>query len=312
MGLVEVPRGEPRVDTVEDLAARLAPYDVVVAIGGGSVLDSAKLAARLRDEPDRLPAKLLGAEPIREGGAAVVAVPTTSGSGAEVTRTAVVSHLGRKSWAWDERLRPDRALLCSDLAATTPPQVALAAGLDAFAHAVEAGTGRRATPQVSALGFEAAREVREHLADSLGARREARTAMMVAATGAGCAIDMAGTGIGHAVGHALGSLMTIPHGLAVMAGLRAGVGWTVEGAPDRFTGLAESLGCTIEGLPEVVDDFCEEVGFTDALARWTPPTVDELAEEMLHPDHLPMRQNNARPIEDVLVVARLVVGGWPA
>lgn len=315
--VIVVPGGEPIVETVGALAGDLAERgsDVVVAVGGGSVLDTAKLAARLVADPHGLAARLRATAPFPTG-AAVVALPTTAGSGAEVTRTAIVSHNGHKTWAWDERLRPDRAILAPELIATTPRPVALAAGLDAFCHAVEAATGRRHTPQMRALGFEAAAVVHRQLEKSLQGSSDdpARTDMMRAATAAGIVIDHCGTGIGHAVGHALASIVTIPHGLAVMLGLRAGLEWTLESAADAYVGLDEGLGSAggVSGLPAVFDDLLDRVGFWAELDRWPRPSAGELAAEMQAADHQPMCQNNARAIAsaDIESVAQAVLEAW--
>ena len=315
--VIVVPGGEPVLGTVGALARDIAERrsDVVIAVGGGSVLDTAKLAARLVTDPDGLEARLRAASPFSPG-AAVVAMPTTAGSGAEVTRTAIVSHEGRKTWAWDEQLRPDVAILASELTATTPRSVALAAGLDAFCHAVEAATGQRATTEMRELGFEAAAAVHRQLATSLvdPGNVAARTEMMRAATAAGIAIDNCGTGIGHAVGHALGSIVTIPHGLAVMLGLRAGLEWTLATSAAAYDGIDASLGIDsgVPALPEVLDEFLDMVGFWAELGRWSRPTLEELATEMRCEDHQPMCRNNARPIgdDDTETVARLVLGAW--
>lgn len=309
--LATVPSGEPVLSSVAALAESLRGADVVVAVGGGSVLDTAKLAARLVDEPDGLERRLRGAAPFPRG-LPLVAIPTTAGSGAEVTRTAIVSHAGRKTWAWDEALRPQAAVLAPQMTATTPTSVARASGLDAFTHAVEAATGVRRTAVHSALGFESAAMIVARLPEALGGESGAREDVMTAATGAGVAIDHCGTGIGHAVGHALASIGAIPHGLAVMLGLRAGLEWTLATAADAYGGLADGLGVSIDGLAPTIDSLLLKVGFRGALSHWSPPTSRELAEEMRSEDHRPMRENNARPIsdDDIEHVATLVMQWW--
>ena len=314
-----VPGGEPVAASVGALARALRDRDadVVVAVGGGSVIDTVKLAARLVADPDGLSGRLSSAAPFPPASAAVVAVPTTSGSGAEVTRTAIVSEGGRKRWAWDERLRPDVAVLAPELTATVPRPIAVAAGLDAFVHAVEAATGRRSTAEVAALGFEAAAMLLTGLPVMIEHpdRTPVRSTVMEAATAAGCAIDLGGTGIGHAVGHALGSIGTIPHGLAVMLGLRAGLAWTLAAASDAYAGLARRLvpGGAPDGLTAVLDEMLDAVGFRAELEKWPPPSREALAAEMASIDHQPMRLNNARPISegDITDVAGLVCDWWP-
>ncbi|HVR34056.1 MAG TPA: iron-containing alcohol dehydrogenase [Acidimicrobiia bacterium] len=313
-----VPGGEPVAATVGALARSLRDHDadVVVAVGGGSVIDTAKLAARLVSDPEGLSERLGSASPFPPVSAVVVAVPTTSGSGAEVTRTAIVSEGGRKRWAWDDRLRPEVAVLAPELTATVPRPVAVAAGLDAFVHAVEAATGQRSTTEIAALGFEAAAMLLAGLPVMIEHpdRTSVRSTVMEAATAAGCAIDLGGTGIGHAVGHALGSLGVIPHGLAVMLGLRAGLAWTLAGASDAYTGLARRLvpGGAPDGLIAAIDEMLDAVGFCPELEKWPQPTRQALAAEMASIDHRPMRLNNARPISegDIADVAGIVCDWW--
>lgn len=312
-----VPPGEPTSESVSVLAHTLSESgaDIVVAVGGGSVIDTAKLAGRLVADPNGLARRLLGENPFPPG-AAVVALPTTSGSGAEVTRTAIVSHRGRKTWAWDERLRPELAVLAPELTASTPRSVAVAAGLDAFVHAVEAATGQRATPEIAELGFTAAGVLHTSLPVVVAHpdRGDDRARVMDAATAAGVAIDHCGTGIGHAVGHALASIVRIPHGLAVMLGLRAGLDWTLETSSEAYRGLAAALasGGSIEALPAAIDALLDGVGFRDEISRFTPPHADALAAEMGLADHQPMCMNNARPIDtsDFAEIAELAIRFW--
>lgn len=315
--ITTVPPGEPTAESVSVLAHALSESgsDVVVAVGGGSVIDSAKLAGRLVADPSGLTRRLLGANPFPPG-AAVVALPTTSGSGAEVTRTAIVSHGGHKTWAWDERLRPELAVLAPELTASTPTSVAVAAGLDAFVHAVEAATGQRATAEMTRLGCTAAGVLYEYLPDALAhpERVDARARVMDAATAAGVAIDQCGTGIGHAVGHALASIVNIPHGLAVMLGFRAGLEWTLETSGDAYAGIASALvtdGST-DAIPHAVDTLLDGVGFLSEIARYAPPTAVDLAHEMASLDHQPMCRNNARIIgaSDLADISELVIRFW--
>lgn len=315
--VLTVPGGEPVLAAVAELARVLRENagDVVVAVGGGSVIDTVKLAARLVADPDGLPARLLGAAPFPPG-LGVVAVPTTAGSGAEVTRTAIVAHDARKTWAWDDCLRPERAVLAPDLSLTLPRPITVASGLDAFVHAIEAATGRRATPAITELGLDAVRVIHDQLPRVVShpGDRPARTAMLRAATAAGVAIDHCGTGVGHAVGHALGSLGAIPHGLAVMLGWRAALDWALREEAAAYAHLAEVLspGPGLRGLPEAIDDFLDQVGFAEELDRWARPAVEELAHELQSPEHQPMCLNNARPVRagDHALVARLTMEYW--
>ena len=228
-----VPWGEPTVASV-DAAARVvrdAGDPIVIGVGGGSALDIAKQAAVVSTGQRRaVPAvcqPLPGRRPI-------VAIPTTSGTGAEVTRTCIVAdRSGRKSWTWGDELLPDLVVLDPTAAATMPHAVTVGTGLDAFVHAIEACSGQRRNSIAAASAQRAMALVLTHLprVANDGADLASRQAMQEAAFLAGLAIDNCGTGVAHSIGHALGSLYHMPHGISVAVGLRAALEWNVRANP---------------------------------------------------------------------------------
>ena len=178
----------------------------------------------------------LGANPL-PGHRPMVAIPTTAGTGAEVTRTCIVTDRdGRKVWTWGDELLPDLVVLDPASTVTMPSHVTAATGLDAFVHAIEAVSGRRSTALVTAPALHALRLVLDHLpiAVTQPDDLDARQAMQEAAFLAGLAIDGGGTGIAHSIGHALGTLAHVPHGVAVAIGLAAALEWNVDGAPGAY------------------------------------------------------------------------------
>ena len=303
---------EPTVDTVARLATAVAdtPPDVVVAVGGGSVIDTAKLAAAVAASGGAVSDYVAGARPF-SATLPVVAVPTTSGSGAEVSRTAVVSSPTTKTWAWDPLLRPAHVVLDPLLTASMPPAVTVSTGLDAFVHAVEAGTATRGRPDVTARAGEAAAAVRRALPVALAepSDPDARSTMLLSSVSAGWAIDRVGTGAGHAVGHALASLAAVPHGLAVAFGMRACLDWTIA-EPSARRLLARLGGSIVDDIEPLTD----EIGLEELVAGFVRERIDplRLAEELGKPEHRPMRANAARPIADgdVTTVGRLVADRW--
>jgi alcohol dehydrogenase class IV len=299
-----VPPGEPAAQAVDHLAetVRDAGAPVVVGIGGGAALDTAKLAAVLAESEHGVEHYLLGAHPL-PGRGPLVAIPSTAGTGSEVTRTCVVTDArGRKVWAWGDELAPDLVLLDPTSTRTMPPEVTTATGLDAFVHAVEATTGRRSSALVAAPALHAIRLVVEHLPRAVedGADLETRQAMQEAALLAGLAIDGGGTGIAHAIGHALGTLARVPHGVAVAVGLGAAFAWNVAGAPEAFSPLSRSFGCQVSGLPEFYAAFVRASGLPSAVRRVgnLAVSVDELATTMVAEENLPMYTNNCRLADD--------------
>jgi alcohol dehydrogenase len=133
------PAGEPTVQTVDAAAAVVRTNDGAVVIGGGSALDIAKQAATVGMGSTGVEPYLLCANPL-PGRRPIVAIPTTSGTGAEVTRTCIVSdRLGRKMWTWGDEMLPDLVVLDPTAAATMPHAVTVGTGLDAYVHALPSG-----------------------------------------------------------------------------------------------------------------------------------------------------------------------------
>jgi alcohol dehydrogenase len=298
-----LPPHEPSADSVNMAAAVVraaGPAVVVVGIGGGSALDTAKQAAVVAGGREGVEYYALGAHPL-PAGCPMVAIPTTAGTGSEVTRTCVLTdRRGRKVWTWGDELLPSRVVLDPAAVATMPGHVAAASGLDAFVHATEAVTGRRTNAIVAAPACHAIRLVLDHLAAAVSGDVDARHLMQQAALLAGLAIDGAGTGIAHSIGHALGTLAAVPHGVAVAVGLAAALPWNVAGAPEAFTPIAAALGRSVVDLPDAYTALLVGVGFPAAVQRAGALTVTapKLAAAMIADENIPMYTNNCRVADD--------------
>lgn len=300
--------GEPDADAVDAHAAliRSAEPRLVVALGGGSAIDLAKLAASVAggDGPASDHASLRAPLPI---GVPVIAIPTTAGTGAEVTRTAVFSEGGRKLWAWGEALRPAMAVLDPALTTTLPAGVTATGGLDAIVHGLEAATNRRRNMLSEAYGLRAVRLGQQALPDCMTRPDDlaARGAMLSASCLAGLAIDIAGTGAAHALGHALGGVGKVAHGTAVALGLRACLGWNAEGAPDRHEELADilalpralPLAVSLERWWEETIDRASARDLLDRARAEAQPRRAALKAALSAEENRPMLDANARPVE---------------
>jgi alcohol dehydrogenase len=209
----------PRVATVDRLAetARGEGFDLVIGLGGGSALDAGKAASMLAanggsiadyEGRDRFPQKPLP----------FLAVPTTCGTGSEVTWVAVITHPERlwKMSVKGEGMFPDWAFVDADLVATLPPRFVAWTGMDALTHALEATTGRAANPASDALARRAIallfRYLRRAYEDVQG-DAEARAGVMEAATLAGMAFGNADVAAVHCLSETLGARWDLPHGL---------------------------------------------------------------------------------------------------
>lgn len=300
------PDSEPTVATVDrgaDCARRLE-RPAIVGLGGGTALDIAKLVACLARTRRALDDYLLGADTFGERTPAVM-IPTTAGTGSEVTRTCIVTgQRGAKLWVWSPALAPDHVVLDPELALSMPRALAVATGLDAFVHALEAATGRARNHFNEACARQAIRLAAgalEAFASTPGDRAAAGT-MQESAMLAGVAIDSGGTGIAHNIGHALGSLYHVPHGIAVAIGLQASLDWSIAGAGARFDGVADAFGADggARGLARAYADWLDRLDFPALAAPALAADMDAraLADAMAGEENLPMARNGARAPAD--------------
>ena len=263
------------IDTSVDLA-RQKKAGCVIGLGGGSSLDVAKIAAALAVSGEPVETYALGAQPIPRDGLPKIGIPTTAGTGSEVTRTSVFSTEHQKLWAWGNELRFSLALLDPTLTVALPAHLTAATGVDAAVHAIESATNRRRNPVSSAIALGAVRLLRRWLKQAVDVPDdlEARGQVLIAATLAGIAFDVTGVGIAHALGHAIGELAGVHHGRAVGLALNATMAGAAETIPEVYADVAEALGASVNGLaPEkaaalaapAFDGWLREVGLRIAL-----------------------------------------------
>lgn len=214
----DVPQ-DSSLEAIDRAAAlgRSHQVDAVVSLGGGSVIDTAKatsiaLAGGLR-AIESMGFNFLSGPQLTH-----VAIPTTSGTGSEVTNAAVIKNeqLRIKSYIVDRFIIPSVAILDPTLTAGLPPGLTASTGLDALAHAIEAYTCRIANPIADAHALHAIRLIMSHLERAVhhGSDLAARTGMQSAATLAGWAISSATIGLVHSMSHTVGARYGVPHGTA--------------------------------------------------------------------------------------------------
>jgi alcohol dehydrogenase class IV len=191
--------------------------DALLAVGGGSVIDAAKVIGAML-VTGRSPAQLIGRLKVNRPMLPLYAIPTTAGTGSEVTVAAVVTDPARhtKSTVIDPKLVPRAAALDPTLMTGMPPSITAATGMDALTHAIEAYVNRWPHPETAAHCTAAVRMIFKNLprAHADGNDLEAREAMALAAFFAGLAFTKAYVGYVHAFSHTLGGLYGVPHGLA--------------------------------------------------------------------------------------------------
>jgi len=235
--------------SVRECAAAMAEFepDLIVAVGGGSVIDGAKASwiQYVRpDIPDLGQITLFTPLGLRRK-AVFAAVPTTSGTGSECTAVTVIhdSEAHRKIPVANAEIMPDVAVLCPEFTLSMPPGLTAGTGLDALSHAMDAVATPAANEITDALALQAIRMIFRYLprAYQNGQDREARHRMLMAASLAGVAFGQSGAALTHSFGHSLGSLFNIHHGLAVGIFIPYAYQY-YRAVSDKYLAVCEALG----------------------------------------------------------------------
>lgn len=310
-------KGEPKAADVDAAAAaaRAAGARLVIGIGGGSALDTAKLVASAAAAGEKAEAYQLCATPLPADHLPIIAVPTTAGTGSEVTRTSVFTNsAGEKVWAWGNELKPGLAVLDPELTTGIPPFITAATGIDALVHAMEAATNNRANIGNSTYCLRAISLISRNLEKAVKTPGdlEARGAMLLGSTFAGVAIDNCGTALAHNISHAMGSLAPIMHGRATGLAMLATIGWVAEGNEAAFAEVAAAMGEAPRAAAAIAayDRLLRATGMSVSLAKdgldLAKPEL--LAAKMAAPENAPMRNSTMRKVEDsdLLPLARKV------
>lgn len=251
---------DPTIEQIEagvDLLRR-SDSQAVLAIGGGSSIDAAKIISA-RATNSKSITQMMGVLKLRKAILPLYAVPTTAGTGSEVTIGAVVSDPARqrKLTVIDPKLVPQMAALDGSLMKGLPPAITAATGMDVLTHAIEAFVSRLATPETDRAALEATRLVMQYLPRAMvnGADEEARQQMAWASYQAGLAITKAGVGYVHAISHNFGGRYHTPHGLANAIVLPYVLEYSRTHCVDRLAKLAQSsgLGSASENRQQLAD-----------------------------------------------------------
>ena len=218
---------DPSVELVAEGTAALKAFapDTVVALGGGSTMDCAKAMVYFSGKNVKM-----------------VAIPTTSGSGSEVTDFSILTHADVKHPLVDERLLPDVAILDSSLLEGLPPALIADTGFDVLSHAAEAFVATGAGTISDALAADAFGAAFEHLPASFAGQKHVRLRIHTAATMAAMAFSQAGLGLCHAMAHSLGGMFHVPHGRLNAILLPAVISCNASSAQQKYARLARSAG----------------------------------------------------------------------
>ena len=243
---------EPSVEMFEDALNRGEAFhpDVVVGLGGGSALDVAKLVAALLDSNQRI-RDVFGLDLVEFRSVALVSLPTTSGTGSEVSPAAVLLDREErlKKGVVSQHLVPDAAFIDPLLTVSVPPGVTASTGLDALTHCIEAYANRHAHPLVDVYALEGMRLIAGHLERAVrnGEDIEARESMALGSLNGGLCLGPVNTAAAHALAYPLGGEFRVPHGLANAILLPHVMEFNLSSMPQRYAQIAVALGAARAG-----------------------------------------------------------------
>lgn len=319
-------QSDPTSASIDEAAAVIRESNTrcVIGLGGGSAMDVAKLATQVAGAEYSSEHYALMANPFVPRQVKTIMIPTTSGTGAEMTSTVVFSNKEkRKVWGWDYDMAPDLAVLDPMLTVALPPHLTAATGLDALIHSLEAVAGKRRHAMIQAVGLQGIRMISDSVLQAIRNPQdlEARGKLMIGSMLGGMAIEQGGTGIAHCVGHALGTMARVHHGRAVAIALYHTYEWNIEGNESIYAEIARAMGATEMLSSSNVTQahagaafyrkLVEESGLQLSLAGegLTVADATQLAETMASTENSPMRGNNCRYAEneDLARFAKLVL-----
>lgn len=218
--------------------------DGIVALGGGSVIDTAKTISVLAVN-DGTVQQFMGTDTVPKPGAGVIALPTTSGTGSEATRVVVIgdSQSNLKMSGRSKAYVPDVAILDYKLTMSMPKSMTAASGIDALTHAIEAYVSKQANDFTDLLALSAVRLIRGSIRQAWqdGSDEDARQNMLMGSFQAGIAFSNSSVGLVHSMSEPLGACFHVPHGLSNAMLLPAVTKFSITGAPSRYAEIARCM-----------------------------------------------------------------------
>jgi len=306
---------EPRLEVAEKVAeaVRRKRYDIVVGMGGGSVLDMAKVASIAATNP-RTMRCYIGADLVREPGLPKVLIPTTAGTGSEVTDVAVMTLAEdeTKTAIFSPYMLADVAIIDPSLTYTLPPRLTASTGLDALSHALEAMMSINANPVTDALALQAIRLIFTYLPNAYrSGDTESRYGMSLGSLIAGMSFGNAGVCLGHAVAYTFAVTYHVPHGVSCGLVLPYVFRFNASSISDKLPQIAEAMHLDAKHLKneelsliitEAIFRLIDEVRAPKRLRDLEVPreAASKLADRLLRIKRLIQRNPKPLPNEDAL------------
>jgi alcohol dehydrogenase len=280
------------IKTVQDCASlgKKKKCDMIIAVGGGSVIDTAKVANLLMTKNGKVQ-EHMGAYLLDSSDTLLpfIVIPTTAGTGSEVTKVAVIADPDNdvKLPFAEEQFLPDLAILDPEMTATMPGRLTAFTGMDALVHAIEAYVDKEWSPASDALALHAIKLISENilLACSKPEDLQARGAMQVGSFLAGVAFSHSMVGMVHGIAHALGGVYHIAHGLANTLILPEVMEYNLDARLERYADIALAMGVS---FPNIVSDSQSVIKsgaldlFTRAIHKTNIDSLKDLVDSKAH------------------------------
>ena len=312
---------EPEVDVIEGKLRllRKKQVDGIIALGGGSAIDSAKVLAATYDYTGPL-AELFGENTLKQRNLPLIVIPTTAGTGSEVTNIAILSDpkAQMKKGIVSHCLLPDVAIVAPEMTKTCPASITAASGIDAFVHALEAYISVNASPITDALAEKALKLIFNSLlhAYNNGENLSAREDMATGSLMAGLAFGNAGVGAVHALAYPLGGRFHLSHGMSNAVMLPHVLKVNAPFCQDKLYCVAKLLKVcerhhskeeAVKLLLAAIEKLCRDVDIPASLTHFniSPTCVGELAEEASKVTRLLRNNPKQLSVEEIEDIYRL-------
>lgn len=281
--------------TIENVKSGVEAYkksgaDYMIAIGGGSSMDTGKAIGIIINNPEFADVRSLeGEAPTKNHTVFTIAVSTTAGTAAEATINYVITDVEkkRKFVCVDTNDIPDIAIVDPDMMSTMPKGLTAATGMDALTHAIEGYTTKAAWELPDCLDLEAIRLIAKNLRGAVNNEPEGREGMALGQYITGMAFSNVGLGIAHSMAHTLGAVYDTPHGVACAMMLPIVMEYNQESTGEKFKNIAEAMGVDTTGMDQAayrkaaidaVRQLSADVGIPSKLEALKEEDLDFLAE----------------------------------
>jgi alcohol dehydrogenase len=310
---------DPKIEVALAAAGAAKTYgpDVIVGVGGGSSLDISKVTSVLLSNEGPID-KYFGMEQVPRPGVPLILIPTTAGTGSEMTSICVLSDTKNKvkKGIVSEYMFARAALLDPQLTIGLPPRVTAMTGMDALVHAIESYVGLRASVFTDTLNLQAIRLVAANLRQAFaqGQNLKARENMLYASCLAGMAFSNTQNGLDHALALAIGGKFHLPHGLLTAFIIPWVMEYNLIAAPDKYIRIAEAFGERTKHLPEIqaarlsvkaVKSLLDDLGISYKLSSYGVPREEFPALAKATVGAVRLISNNPRTVTEADIIGIL-------